>query len=304
MASSDWPVSATIWAKPEAFAGSLPPAITSGRPPLSRNTTASSVSASTPRRAWRPRRAGAVGRPAGGGEHPARALGVQDVAVAGGRPRLVVGVEAGPVDEGVDRLPGRAGRGLAVLVPLGVVDQPGHGYADGDHGGHGEAGIQAPPPGGGLFGGQRHRGERYRRACADPQGGRSARARRRPDRRGRQPRVLPRAARRRRFDLIYIDPPFNTGRAQRRRTLYARSRRRGGERTGFGGRRYRTSSLRRSPTTTPSPTTSASSRRGSSRRAGCSPSTARCTSTSTTARPTTASCCSTRSSGASASSTS
>ena len=48
MASSDWPVSATIWVSPEAFAGSLPPAITSGRPPLSRNTTASSVSASTP----------------------------------------------------------------------------------------------------------------------------------------------------------------------------------------------------------------------------------------------------------------
>jgi hypothetical protein len=40
-----------------------------------------------------------------------------------------------------------------------------------------------------------------------------------------------------RFDLVYMDPPFNTGRAQSRRTLavVADSH---GDRVGFGGRRY------------------------------------------------------------------
>jgi site-specific DNA-methyltransferase (adenine-specific) len=42
-------------------------------------------------------------------------------------------------------------------------------------------------------------------------------------------------------DLIYIDPPFNTGGSQRRRTLRTeRQEGEGGDRTGFGGRRYRT----------------------------------------------------------------
>jgi DNA modification methylase len=40
------------------------------------------------------------------------------------------------------------------------------------------------------------------------------------------------------FDLIYMDPPFNTGRAQTRRTLAVVSRA-DGDRVGFGGRRYR-----------------------------------------------------------------
>jgi site-specific DNA-methyltransferase (adenine-specific) len=39
------------------------------------------------------------------------------------------------------------------------------------------------------------------------------------------------------FDLIYMDPPFNTGRAQARRTLSVVASPQG-ERTGFGGRRY------------------------------------------------------------------
>jgi site-specific DNA-methyltransferase (adenine-specific) len=39
------------------------------------------------------------------------------------------------------------------------------------------------------------------------------------------------------FQLVYIDPPFNTGRAQRRRTLETTSVN-GGDRTGFAGRRY------------------------------------------------------------------
>ena len=42
------------------------------------------------------------------------------------------------------------------------------------------------------------------------------------------------------FDLIYIDPPFNTGRRQERRTLRAVRDDAAGDRTGFGGRRYRT----------------------------------------------------------------
>ncbi len=41
------------------------------------------------------------------------------------------------------------------------------------------------------------------------------------------------------FQLIYIDPPFNTGRAQTRRTLEVVSDA-DGERTGYQGRRYRT----------------------------------------------------------------
>ncbi|HXA54649.1 MAG TPA: site-specific DNA-methyltransferase [Solirubrobacteraceae bacterium] len=41
------------------------------------------------------------------------------------------------------------------------------------------------------------------------------------------------------FQLIYIDPPFNTGRSQTRRTLRTTSDD-GGDRVGFGGRRFRT----------------------------------------------------------------
>jgi site-specific DNA-methyltransferase (adenine-specific) len=40
-------------------------------------------------------------------------------------------------------------------------------------------------------------------------------------------------------DLVYIDPPFNTGKTQRRLTLKT-SRADDGDRVGFGGRRYRT----------------------------------------------------------------
>jgi DNA modification methylase len=46
------------------------------------------------------------------------------------------------------------------------------------------------------------------------------------------------------FDLIYIDPPFNTGRDQRRTRLKVqREDETGGDRTGFGGRRYRSQVL-------------------------------------------------------------
>jgi site-specific DNA-methyltransferase (adenine-specific) len=41
------------------------------------------------------------------------------------------------------------------------------------------------------------------------------------------------------FDLVYLDPPFNTGRSQARRTLQVSADSTNGDRTGFGGRRYR-----------------------------------------------------------------
>jgi site-specific DNA-methyltransferase (adenine-specific) len=44
------------------------------------------------------------------------------------------------------------------------------------------------------------------------------------------------------FDLIYLDPPFNTGRAQARHTLSV-SADSSGDRVGFGGRRYRSTLL-------------------------------------------------------------
>jgi site-specific DNA-methyltransferase (adenine-specific) len=46
------------------------------------------------------------------------------------------------------------------------------------------------------------------------------------------------------FRLIYADPPFNTGRPRERRTLATRADS-GGDRTGFAGRRYRTTELAR-----------------------------------------------------------
>jgi site-specific DNA-methyltransferase (adenine-specific) len=45
------------------------------------------------------------------------------------------------------------------------------------------------------------------------------------------------------FDLIYMDPPFNTGRVQTRHTLSVTSGA-DGDRVGFGGRRYRSQLLR------------------------------------------------------------
>jgi site-specific DNA-methyltransferase (adenine-specific) len=47
--------------------------------------------------------------------------------------------------------------------------------------------------------------------------------------------ALPAAA----FQLIYVDPPFNTGAVRRRRTIRT-TRDEDGDRTGFGGHRYRT----------------------------------------------------------------
>ena len=52
--------------------------------------------------------------------------------------------------------------------------------------------------------------------------------------------VLPDGA----FDVIYLDPPFNTGRARERRTLRA-VRDAQGDRTGFAGRRYRSEEVSR-----------------------------------------------------------
>ena len=47
-------------------------------------------------------------------------------------------------------------------------------------------------------------------------------------------------------DLIYVDPPFNTGRRQERRRLRTVRDEDAGDRTGFAGRRYRTTELGRS----------------------------------------------------------
>jgi site-specific DNA-methyltransferase (adenine-specific) len=46
------------------------------------------------------------------------------------------------------------------------------------------------------------------------------------------------------FDLVYVDPPFNTGRAQARRTVTVREDP-AAARVGFGGRRYRSELLSR-----------------------------------------------------------
>jgi len=46
------------------------------------------------------------------------------------------------------------------------------------------------------------------------------------------------------FDLIYMDPPFNTGRTQARRSISAVADASDGDRVGFGGRRYRSQLLR------------------------------------------------------------
>ena len=71
------------------------------------------------------------------------------------------------------------------------------------------------------------------------------------------------------FQLIYIDPPFNTGKAQTRKTLQAVPDE-GGDRIGFMGRRYRTRAARASPPiSTSSTTTSRSWSRAYAKRAGC-----------------------------------
>ena len=103
--------------------------------------------------------------------------------------------------------------------------------------------------------------------------------------------------------LAYLDPPFNTGRDQTRRTLATTPR-----------PARRPDRLRRPPLRQPAPAGVLLSRRvrrlprlprrrGCGRPGACSGPRARCTSTSTTARRTTASCCSTSCSAASASST-
>lgn len=45
--------------------------------------------------------------------------------------------------------------------------------------------------------------------------------------------------------MIYVDPPFNTGKAQVRRTLTTRKVTDGGDRTGFGGHRFATTEVGR-----------------------------------------------------------
>ena len=104
--------------------------------------------------------------------------------------------------------------------------------------------------------------------------------------------------------MVYADPPFNTGRTQERRTL-ATVAAPNGDRTGFGGRRYATTLVERSSYRDRFDDYLAflEPRLHELRRVLCTPR-ARCTCTSTTARRTTRSCCSTSCSAASASSTS
>jgi site-specific DNA-methyltransferase (adenine-specific) len=45
------------------------------------------------------------------------------------------------------------------------------------------------------------------------------------------------------FELVYVDPPFNTGRERKLTRLRTERDDDGGDRTGFGGRKYRTRSL-------------------------------------------------------------
>ena len=132
----------------------------------------------------------------------------------------------------------------------------------------------------------------------DAPGRRAARAG--PDPARREPRAAAALCRRESFQLIYIDPPFNTGRAQERRTLRAvGDRGRRAHRLSGAPLPHASCSPGR-PTATASTTTSAFL---APRLRACAPAArarrARCTSTSTTARRTTASCCSTRSSAAS-----
>ena len=92
-------------------------------------------------------------------------------------------------------------------------------------------------------------------------------------------------------DLVYIDPPFNTGKPSAALTLKT-VRDEDGDRTGFGGQRYRTehraSELRRHLRRLPRVPRAAPA----STRIACSRRPAASTSTSTTARCTTARCCS------------
>ena len=126
---------------------------------------------------------------------------------------------------------------------------------------------------------------------------------RQPDPARREPGAAAAPRRRSPSSSIYIDPPFNTGRVQTRRTL-AGGARRGRRADGLSGaplpheaaRRVLLPRLLRG-------LPRRSSRRAWNRPTGCSRARARSTSTSTTASPTTASCCSTRSSAASAFST-
>jgi site-specific DNA-methyltransferase (adenine-specific) len=45
------------------------------------------------------------------------------------------------------------------------------------------------------------------------------------------------------IDLVYIDPPFNTGRERRHTRIKTERTSEGGDRTGFGGKRYKTSAI-------------------------------------------------------------
>ena len=70
------------------------------------------------------------------------------------------------------------------------------------------------------------------------------------------------------FPLIYLDPPFNTRRRQTRTRLRT-VRDRNGDRTGFGGNRYRTVRGERPASRTGATTTSGFSNHASWKRVAC-----------------------------------
>ena len=77
------------------------------------------------------------------------------------------------------------------------------------------------------------------------------------------------------FDLIYIDPPFNTGKVQARTQIRDRARPRTGDRVGFQGNRYQTTTLGTRGMSTSSTTIWPSWSRGCARPTACWPPTAR-----------------------------
>ena len=90
-------------------------------------------------------------------------------------------------------------------------------------------------------------------------------------------------------DLVYIDPPFNTGRVQTRKSIRAVRDEIGGDRVGFKGNRYRTVESGLHPATpTASTTTSDSWSLDSAKPNECSSQAARSSSTWTTGKCTTA----------------
>ena len=97
-------------------------------------------------------------------------------------------------------------------------------------------------------------------------------------------------------DLIYVDPPFNTGKRQEREQIKAVHDETNGDRTGFAGRRYQTISIGKTGYDDAFDDYMVFLAPDSRKPTGSSPTQGASSSTSTTGRSTTARCYSTRSS--------